>query len=114
MKLRLDKSPEALSELRRRAAASTSQVGLSTIAIWTAWFGDPAGALEIYRTHLEYFRSARRSAIVFDIWSPVMRDMRKLPGFKDLAREMGLVDYWRTYGWGDLCKPVGTNDFECQ
>jgi len=113
MKNRLDDPAEALKELRRRAMADTNQVLLSQNAVWMAYFGDPAGALEIYRTHTDLFRSARRSAILFDIWSPLMSDMRKLPGFKDLARDMGLVDYWRTYGWGDLCKPVGTDDFEC-
>ncbi len=113
MKARLDKPAGALTELRRRASTSTSPGGLSTIAIWMAWFGDPAGALDIYRGHADLFRSTRRNAMTFDIWGPVMRDMRKLPGFKDLVREMGLVDYWRTYGWGDLCKPVGKDDFEC-
>jgi TolB-like protein len=113
MKARLDKAAGALTELRLRASTSTSPGGLSTIAIWMAWFGDPAGALDIYRGHADLFRSTRRNAMNFDIWGPVMSDMRKLPGFKDLAREMGLVDYWRTYGWGDLCKPVGKDDFEC-
>ena len=29
-------------------------------------------------------------------------------------RELGLVDYWRAVGdWGDFCKPVGDDDFEC-
>lgn len=46
-------------------------------------------------------------------WRPVARDVRRLPGFKALVREMGLVDYWREYGWPDLCHPVGSNDFEC-
>jgi hypothetical protein len=114
MKARLDKPAEALAELHRRAAASTSTVGLSMTAIYMAWFGDPAGALELYRSHVDQFRAARRNAVTFDIWGPVLHDMRKLPGFKDLAREMGLVDYWRTYGWGDFCKPIGTDDFVCQ
>ena len=78
-----------------------------------ACFGDPAGALDCTAAIPDLFRSARRSAELLDIWRPVMSDMRQLPGFKDLAREMGLVDYWRTYGWGDLCKPVGKDDFEC-
>jgi len=24
------------------------------------------------------------------------------------------VDYWKTNGWGDFCKPVGKDDFECK
>jgi hypothetical protein len=43
-----------------------------------------------------------------------MSDMRKLPGFKDLVRDMGLVDYWRKYGWSDFCGPVGDDDFACK
>lgn len=34
--------------------------------------------------------------------------------FKDILRDLGLVDYWRSTGnWGDFCKPVGAEDFEC-
>jgi hypothetical protein len=41
--------------------------------------------------------------------------MRQLPGFKDLVRDLGLVDYWRTSGkWSDFCHPVGEDDFECE
>jgi hypothetical protein len=44
---------------------------------------------------------------------PVYRDMRKLPRFKELVRQIGLVDYWKQYGWPDVCRPFGENDFEC-
>ena len=45
----------------------------------------------------------------------MLSDVRRLPGFKDLARKLGLVDYWRKSGtWGDFCRPVGDEDFECQ
>ena len=47
-------------------------------------------------------------------WRPVMADVRKLPGFKDLVRERGLVDYWREFGWGEHCRPLGDTDFECR
>jgi TolB-like protein len=41
--------------------------------------------------------------------------MRSLPGYKQLMREVGLADYWRKTGdWGDVCKPVGKDDFECR
>ena len=42
-----------------------------------------------------------------------MAPVRMLPGFKDLVRDLGLVDYWREFGWGQHCKPVGESDFTC-
>jgi hypothetical protein len=39
--------------------------------------------------------------------------MRKLPRFKEFVRQSGLVDYWREYGWPDMCRRLGENDFEC-
>jgi hypothetical protein len=47
-------------------------------------------------------------------WYPSESGWRTDPGFKLLARDLGLVDYWRATGnWGDFCKPLGTDDFEC-
>jgi len=41
--------------------------------------------------------------------------MRRLPGFKDLVSKLGLVDYWRSSGnWGEFCRLVGADDFECE
>jgi hypothetical protein len=42
-----------------------------------------------------------------------MRDVRQLPRFKQFVAEIGLVDYWRQYGWPTLCKPAGKDDFAC-
>ncbi len=40
--------------------------------------------------------------------------LRADPRFKEIVRDVGLVDYWRASGnWGDYCKPVGNDDFEC-
>ena len=48
------------------------------------------------------------------IWMPYRSPVRRDPRFKQLVRDLGLVDYWRKSGnWGDLCKPAGTDDFEC-
>jgi serine/threonine protein kinase len=48
-------------------------------------------------------------------WIMPYSRVRTLPGFKALLREAGIVDYWRKTGkWGDFCKPVGVDDFECR
>jgi hypothetical protein len=49
----------------------------------------------------------------YGLWMPYMSEVRKLPGFKQLMIDIGLVDYWREYGWADLCQPVGAADFVC-
>ena len=39
--------------------------------------------------------------------------LRQTRIFKDLLRDMGLVEFYREYGWPDLCRPIGEDDFEC-
>ncbi|UCC13759.1 MAG: hypothetical protein JSW21_10370 [Gammaproteobacteria bacterium] len=41
------------------------------------------------------------------LWLPEFGGLRRLPGFIDLADAMGLLDYWKQYGWPDDCRPVG-------
>jgi tetratricopeptide (TPR) repeat protein len=49
------------------------------------------------------------------IWGIWRSGVRTDPRFKQQLRDSGLVDYWRATGnWGDFCKPVGTDDFECR
>jgi adenylate cyclase len=38
---------------------------------------------------------------------PDMAPFRQDPRFADLVTELGLVDYWREYGWPDACQPEG-------
>jgi TolB-like protein len=47
------------------------------------------------------------------MWFPVLRPAHVDPRFKDILRDMGLVDYWRKTGnWGDFARPKGDDDFE--
>jgi hypothetical protein len=78
------------------------------IGALAARFGDPELAMTSFE---ETFNSSPEQ--VYAIWRPVYRDMRKLPRFKEFARDVGLVDYWKQYGWPDMCRPFGENDFEC-
>jgi len=47
------------------------------------------------------------------VWWPTPSSVRKTQRFKTLVLNAGLVDYWRTRGWPDLCRPVGAGDFTC-
>ena len=38
---------------------------------------------------------------------------RLSPQFRTLLKDIGLVDFYRTNGWPDLCRPLGEEDFEC-
>jgi hypothetical protein len=40
--------------------------------------------------------------------------MANYMGVRLSLREIGFVDMWRKSGdWGDFCRPVGVEDFEC-
>jgi hypothetical protein len=84
-------------------------VGLSQ---WFAWLGDNEAALELLREDMQ--QPAVRYGVLWAIWEPGLSGVRKLPGFKQIVRDAGLVDYWRKYGWGDYCKPTTDDDFTCQ
>jgi len=82
------------------------------LALWSAYYSEPALALG----HLRNMRASEVSLghwLLPILWQPLMKDVRMLPQYKDFVRELGLVEYWRSSGWGSHCKPVGDTDFEC-
>lgn len=108
--------PVAAQQAVRTAYAAIDQ---SVMPIWRvlarlqigalgARFGDSDLAMTSFE---ETYASSPEQ--VYAIWRPVYRDMRKLPRFKEFVRQIGLVDYWKQYGWPDMCRPFGENDFEC-
>jgi len=112
----MDQPGTAKRELASRLAdprVQTNIYGASGIAQWAAWFGEKEIALDA-------LEAARLQGFSFEtwawiVWRPVMREIWSEPRFKKLVREVGLVDYWSTTGnWGDFCKPVGEDDFECR
>ena len=106
----LDTPAAAPVEIRRLATLPRNQVfiGYSVLASWAAYYNQPELALDYLN---KIVRSSPDPSL---LWRPQMRDVRKLPGFKDLLRNTGFVEYWRTYGWSDLCHPTTGDDFECQ
>jgi len=113
MRERLDDPPAALAELRRMLGEPEYQPAFirNIVGIWAAYFGDPQLSLDLMA---EYLVAQGYRGLSFLVWREIFRDVRRLPGFKDLLRGLGLVDYWQESGnWGDFCRPVGGDDFEC-
>jgi adenylate cyclase len=99
-------SPEAgIVELRRIYSSDDklSHWDLSFISVWAAYFGDSKLAMEI----------TERIGNTRNLFFPINREFRKTPRFKEYVRKIGLVDYWDRFGWPDLCRPVGDDDFVC-
>jgi adenylate cyclase len=106
----LDSPNEGLAKLHRlyRDENNLGEKDITDISILAAYFGDPEFAMDAMEKGLRI-----NAAGVFKIWPPVMHEVRQLPRFKEFVREIGLVDYWKEFGWPDLCRPVGDDDFEC-
>jgi len=113
MRERLDDPETALAELKHMLDEPKYQNAFARniVAIWAAYFGAPELSLELIHDFLVRGNNGR---LVFLVWRGVFRDVRMLPGFKDLLQDLGLADYWRQTGnWGYFCRPVGEADFEC-
>ncbi len=109
MKPLLDKPDQAVDELRQLGASATNSQSRAAFGTGAAYFGDARLAFELLRTPT--LRNTLAELLRF--WRPIAQEVRRLPEFKELVREIGLVDYWREYGWGDFCKPTNGEDFEC-
>jgi TolB-like protein/Tfp pilus assembly protein PilF len=106
----LDTPQSARRELRRMHVdpALADPVSQKGIATWAADFGDAPLALDAIRS-----AATQRGANIVQVWLPQFAEARKLPGFKALLRDLGIVAYWREYGWQAVCRPLGADDFEC-
>ena len=103
----LDTPQAALLELRRIYGGG-DLVARGGVGPWAAYFGDSALALEAIRAS-----ATRQGGILMYVWLPQFAKARRLPQFKTLMRDVGVVAYWQEYGWPAVCRPRGTNDFEC-
>jgi len=97
----LNDPDSALPWLRRRYEARS--VPDYYAIVWGSYYGDNELALQ----------AMRRSPDLWAFWTPLTGALRNTPEFRDIIDSIGLVDYWREYGWNDYCRPLGQTDFEC-
>ena len=105
--------PAAARALLARAFADPAYQDPSRLMIlaWhAAHFGDDALAgAALRRAFVDL-----NGAFVPAIWFPQLARYRTTTEFKELVRDLKLVEYWRESGnWGDHCRPFGPDDFEC-
>jgi tetratricopeptide (TPR) repeat protein len=100
-------APVGVEQEIRKLASSATDSEKALLARWAAYYRKPELALELLT------EAAPNLSLPSVLWQPLMRDVRRLPGFKDLVRKLGLVDYWRAHGWTDFCHPVDRDDFVC-
>ncbi len=78
------------------------------LPILAAWAGDDELVLRVWRDELPV-----NTMRTIYIWGEAFSSARARPEFKQLARDIGFVDYWRAYRWADKCRPLAGDDFEC-
>ena len=118
-----DESPEVAiyREQFLRALDNPAQQALFESHIGKADESDPNLAFDI----IEYL-AILGSPYLFDylsevkcpnpgesIWSERFRQQRKTPEFFEWAERIGMVDYWREFGWPDDCASLDQNLAEC-
>ncbi len=74
------------------------------IAIWAGHHDAPEIALD----------ALRRTPDGWAIWLSVLESVRQTPGFVKLVHDIGLVDYWAEFGWGDFCAPSAGGEIVCK
>ena len=100
-----------LPALRRLlAAGNTFRGDFAVTAMVAAHHGELDLAMDFLRA--EYLVDGFGAWIL--LWFPALKQVRATPAFKQFLLDVGLAEMWRATGsWGDFCKPVGDDDFQC-
>jgi TolB-like protein/DNA-binding SARP family transcriptional activator len=77
------------------------------------YVGAPAHALDMYEDTIKSGLAGGQGNSFSYLWHASYAPLRASERFKSLARNAGMVDYWRQRGWPDRCRPIDADDFVC-
>jgi TolB-like protein len=100
--------------LRTAPAPAPSPENLPRLGIFSyvyLYVGAPSRTLELVEGELEAGYLVKATNAQF--WHASYAPVRKTARFKRFVQAAGFVDYWRTKGWPDFCRPIGSDDFAC-
>lgn len=93
-------------------ASQRTLPNLGVLRHYYLYLGAPERALDSYEFMVDVHYVPVINLALF--WHPSSAPLRKSARFKPIARNAGLVEYWRSQGWPTFCRPVGTDDFVCR
>ncbi len=94
--------------------ASRRSVPESLVPYVLLRMGEPSRAFDVFARG---GRGRIDQLFFLALWGPQGREARQSAEFPAFAQRFGLVDYWKKYGWPDLCRPAparGPGAFECE
>ena len=79
-------------------------------------YWEPIEGLDLTETLAERIRSeginpAGNANLFFS--SPESRAFRQRPEFRMVVDQLELVEFWKLYGWPNVCRPKGNDEYEC-
>jgi TolB-like protein len=104
-------SPKEAIEIIRKIYADQNNLScwqLLNIGWWSTYFDDPEFAMEAIEEAIRI-----NPENIYTFYFPLMKEFRQMPRFKELIKEVGLIDYWNQFGWPDICHKLDTGDFVC-
>jgi len=113
---------EAMLAILREAAKDPAYGGNRSAIVFQMETADALGdadlAADALRRYLESSKGFGDGSMhhvhYWQFWTAPHSGLRAHPEFKRLLIQTGVADYWRQSGrWGDGCKPVGADDFQC-
>jgi len=107
----LENAAKVLETAPTKAATPAALPRLGNMSFAYIYVGAPERVLEFYEDEVRagYFQPISTTWF----WHPTYAAVRKTERFKTLARDLGLVEYWRARGWPAQCRPLSGNDFTC-
>jgi len=107
----LEAAAKVLESAPAKAAAPAALPRLGNLSFAYMHVGAPERVLEFYEDEVkaDYFQPI--SSTWF--WHPTYAAVRKTERFRKVARDLGLVAYWRARGFPAQCRAAGADDFAC-